>query len=364
MTLAIIAITSGGALLARRLHQQVEEAELWLPDRFRRADDAHYFDEKPAELLPRLFLRVDGLICIMATGIVVRLLGAQLQGKDRDAAVVVCDEKGQFAISLLSGHLGGANELAAEVAELLGGQAVITTATDVNQLPAFDEVARRNNMAVEPLERIKLLNRLLLEQKKILLVDTAGAVAAAYQDVPGVTPAKNFVAALQQQCDGLVFVSNRYLPQLAAQHKLLALRPRNLVVGIGCNRGTAATEIETVIHETLRNAFLAVASVGAVASIDAKQDEAGLWEFAEKYRLSCHFFSAAELNTIKTPTPPSAVVQQAVGANGVCEPAALKAAAGGRLLVTKKKSGNVTVAVAESPDFRSFIPWLEGQSRG
>ena len=120
MTLAIIAITSGGALLARRLHQQVVEAELWLPDRFRRADDAHYFDEKPAELLPRLFLRVDGLICIMATGIVVRLLGAQLQGKDRDAAVVVCDEKGQFAISLLSGHLGGANELAAEVAERLG----------------------------------------------------------------------------------------------------------------------------------------------------------------------------------------------------------------------------------------------------
>lgn len=351
MTLAIIAITPGGAELARRLHQQVIDAELWLPDKFRQVDDARYFEEKLAELLPRLFLRVDGLICVMATGIVVRLLGPHLRGKERDAAVVVCDEKGEFAISLISGHLGGANELAAEVAELLGGQAVITTATDVNQLPAFDEVARRNNMAVEPLERIKLLNSLLLEQKKILLVDTEGAVADVYQDVPGVTRAKNFLAALQQQSDGLVFVSNRYLPQLITQHNLLALRPRNLVVGIGCNRGTSAMEIETVIHETLHNAFLAFPSVGAIASIDAKQDEAGLLQFAEKYCLSCQFFSAAELNTIDAPSPPSAVVQQAVGANGVCEPAALKVAVGGRLLVTKKKSGNVTVAVAERPDF-------------
>jgi cobalt-precorrin 5A hydrolase len=364
MTLAIIAITPGGAELARRLHQQVEEAELWLPDKFRQADDAHYFEERLADLLPRLFQRVDGLICIMATGIVVRLLGAQLRGKDQDAAVVVCDEKGEFAISLISGHLGGANELAEEVAELLGGRAVITTATDVNQLPAFDEVARRNNMAVEPLERIKLLNSLLLEQKKIILVDAEGAVADAYLDVPGVTRAKNFLTALQQQSDGLVFVSNRYLPQLITQHNLLALRPRNLVVGVGCNRGTSAMEIETVIHETLQNAFLAFASVGAIASIDAKQDEAGLLQFAEKYRLSCHFFSAAELNTINVPTPPSAAVQQAVGANGVCEPAALKASADGRLLVTKKKSGNVTVAVAEIPARQSAIPAQNCPSNG
>lgn len=347
MTLAIIAITSGGALLARKLHQQVEGAELWLPDKFCQADDAHYFGEKLTELLPQLFLRVDGLICIMASGIVVRLLGAHLQGKDQDAAVVVCDEKGGYAISLISGHLGGANELAAEVAAVLGGQAVITTATDVNQLPAFDEVARRNNMAVEPLARIKLLNSLLLEQKKIILVDSDGAVAAPYQDIPGVSLAKNFVAALQQQSDGLVFVSNRYFPMLSSQSNLLVLRPRNLVVGIGCNRGTSATEIEAVVRQTLENAFLAFASIGSLASIDAKQDEEGLLEFAEKYRLRLNFYTAAQLNTVQTPTPPSAAVQQAVGAKGVCEPAALKGALGGRLLVKKNKCGNVTVAVAE-----------------
>jgi cobalt-precorrin 5A hydrolase len=350
MTLAIIAITSGGATLARQLHSQTEGAELWLPEKFRQKDAANYYAEKPADLLPRLFARVDGLICIMATGIVVRLLAPHIKTKDRDAAVVVCDEAGQYAISLLSGHLGGANELATEVAEILGGEAVITTATDVNQLPAFDEVARQSNMAVEPLERIKLLNSLLLEQKPITLVDAEGSVAAAYRDIPSVSSARNFANVLQHTAEGMVFVTNRHLPQLENQSNLLALRPRNLVVGIGCNRDTTAAEIEDVVRQTLRDAFLAFASIGAVASIDAKQDEAGLLQFAEQHRLPLHFFSAEELNAIATPTPASDYVQQAVGAKGVCEPAALKAAAGGRLLVKKKKSGNVTVAVAEMCD--------------
>ncbi len=347
MTLAIIAITSGGAALARKLHLQAEEAELWLPEKFRQTDRANYYSGKLADLLPQLFNRVDGLVCIMATGIVVRLLAPHIKTKDQDAAVVVCDEAGRFAISLLSGHLGGANELADEVASILGGQAVISTATDVNQLPAFDEVARQNNMAVEPLSRIKLLNGLLLEQKPIALADAEGVVTAAYLDVACVTPARSFAEALTGSAEGLVFVSNRYLRQLETHDNLLALRPRNLVVGIGCNRGTSAAEIETVVRETLQHAFLAFASIGALASIDAKQDEEGLLAFAEQYRLPLNFFSAEQLNEISAPTPASDYVQQAVGAKGVCEPAAIMASAGGRLLVKKKKNGNVTVAVSE-----------------
>ncbi|WP_020677271.1 cobalt-precorrin 5A hydrolase [Geopsychrobacter electrodiphilus] len=347
MTLAIIAITSGGAQLARRLHAQAEDAELWLPEKFRLADGLNYFDGKLSELLPQLFARVDGLICIMASGIVMRLLAPHLKGKDQDAAVVVCDEAGQFAISLLSGHLGGANELAEEVASFLGGTAVITTATDVNQLPAFDEVARKCNMAVEPLTRIKLLNRLLLEQQPIVLADAEGAVAAAYQNIPCVKIVRSFATALEQTAAGYVFVSNRYLPPLNDRPDLLALRPRNLAVGIGCNRDTSADEIEMVVRQTLREAFLAFASIGAIASIDAKQDEVGLLQFADKHRLPLHFYSADDLNAIEAPTPASDYVQHAVGAKGVCEPAALLVSSGGRMLVKKKKNGNVTVAIAE-----------------
>jgi cobalt-precorrin 5A hydrolase len=180
-----------------------------------------------------------------------------------------------------------------------------------------------------------------------VLADAEGSVAAAYREIPSVKVLRSFATALEETAAGYVFVSNRYLPPLDEQSNLLALRPRNLAIGIGCNRDTSADEIEMVVHQTLREAFLAFASIGAIASIDAKQDEVGLLQFAEKHRLPLHFYSADELNAIDAPTPASDYVQQAVGAKGVCEPAALLAASGGRILVKKKKNGNVTVAIAE-----------------
>ena len=111
MKLAIVAITSRGAQLARRLGVKFPEARVFLPEKFRVDDRGDYFDKPLAIWLPDLFREVEQLICIMATGIVVRILGRELKGKDRDPAVVVMDEAGQFAISLLSGHLGGANDL-------------------------------------------------------------------------------------------------------------------------------------------------------------------------------------------------------------------------------------------------------------
>jgi cobalt-precorrin 5A hydrolase len=347
MNLAIIAITPNGASLARRLVAEAEGAAVWLPEKFREADDCRYFAEPLKVLLPRLLTSVDGLVCIMATGIVVRLLGPHLRGKEHDPAVVVVDEAGQFAISLLSGHLGGANELATEVAEMLGGQAVITTATDVNNLPAWDDVARQLNMNVEPLGRIKLLNGLLLEGRAIALVDSFGQVAERFADIPGVVVVRSFMQAMQTDVEGLVFVTHRHIPALDLEKKLLLLRPANLVVGVGCNRGTDAAEIETVIRSELEKAFLSPASITCLASIDAKQDEGGLLDVAAGLGVALKFFTKEELNEVAAPSEPSEHALQAVGARGVCEPAAILAAGGGQLLVKKKKSGNVTVAVAE-----------------
>lgn len=347
MNLAIIAITPGGASLARRLAAEAEGAELWLPEKLRADDATCYFSGPLSATLPELFGRVDGLVCIMATGIVVRLLAPHLRGKQHDPAVVVTDEAGQFAISLLSGHLGGANELAQEVAEIIGAQAVITTATDVNDLPAWDDVARRLDMAVEPVGRIKLLNGLLLSGGAISLFDPDGRVATEFADLPEVARENNFAAALMSQSAGVVFVTPRHLPQLEVQEKLLVLRPRCFAVGVGCNRGTGAEEIEAVIRAEMEKAFLAPASIACLASIDAKQDEGGLLDAAARLGVPLKFFPKEQLNAVAAPSEPSAHALQAVGAKGVCEPAAMLAAGGGRLLVKKKKNGNVTVAVAE-----------------
>ncbi len=347
MNIAIVAITARGAALARRLGREAGSGEIWLPERLRSDDGCRYFGEPVTALLPRLFAVVDGLVCIMATGIVVRTLAPHLRGKEVDPAVVVLDEAGQFAISLLSGHLGGANDLARELAELTGGRAVITTATDVNGLPAWDDVARRLGYGVEPLAHVKTLNRLLLEGRPIHLVDRLGLVAGAFAAVAAVRICATFAEALQPGAAGAVLVSNRYLPQLANSANLLALRPKNLIVGIGCNRGTGADEIESAVRQALQRAFLAFSSIGQLASIDAKADEAGLLEFAGRHGLPLQFHPAAALNEIVVPSPSSAHALAAVGASGVCEPAALLSARGGSLLLRKQKLGNVTVAVAE-----------------
>ena len=347
MKLAIVAITFGGAQLARQLGAKLPEARVYLPEKFRGVDDCDYFSRPLALWLPDLFAEVEQLICIMATGIVVRILGRELQGKDKDPAVVVMDEAGQFAISLLSGHLGGANDLARRLGTVCGATPVITTATDVNNLPAWDQAARDAGLVVEPVAHLKTLNRLLLEGGRIGLVDQRRRVAGTFAAVPGVRLFENFAAASRSTVDGLVFVTHRFLPHLQTQPEMLALRPRDLVVGIGCNRDTSAEEIETAVRHKLKQSFLAFASIACVASIDAKQDEVGLLEFAERNRLPLKFYSAAELNRVEIPSPVSLHAQRAVGAQGVSEPAALLASGMGEMLIRKQKVGNLTIAVAE-----------------
>lgn len=350
MKLAIVAITSGGAQLARRIAVKLPDARVFLPEKFRSADHCDYFAVPLAERLPELFRETEQLICIMATGIVVRLLGGELQGKERDPAVVVMDEAGQFAISLLSGHLGGANDLARRLGILCGATPVITTATDVNGLPAWDQVAREVGLVVEPVENLKVLNRLLLDGGKVGLVDQRRRIADRFSSVPGVCLYDNFTSATRSAAEGLVFVTHRFLPHLQNQAEVLALRPRDLVVGIGCNRGTSAEEIELAVRSKLKQSFLAFTSIACIASIEAKRDEEGLIAFAESHGLPLKFFTAEELNKVNMPSPVSPYAQKAVGAKGVCEPAALLASGMGEMLIRKQKVGNLTIAVAEIQD--------------
>ena len=359
MTLAICAITAGGAALARRLGTLLPEAEVWLPEKLRADDHGHYSAAGMAELLPQLFARGYSLICIMATGIVVRSLAPQLRSKALDPAVVVLDEAGHFVISLLAGHLGGANALTHQVAALLGATPVITTATDVNGLCAWDEAARRANLAVEPLERIRTLNSLLLQGERITLVDHERLIAEQFATTPGVELAANFSAASHAGAAGRVFVTERLIPELATQKDLLLLRPRRLVLGIGCNRHTSKEEITQAVEHILNRAWLARLAIGRIATIVEKGDEAGLLAFAAESGLPLITYSRDQLNHVRCPSPPSAYALAAVGAFGVCEPAALLAAGGGPLLIPKQKCGQVTVAVAR---LRAITPSEDSQA--
>lgn len=343
---AICALTAGGATLARRLGLLLPNSEVWLPERLRADDNCHYCTEGMATLLPQLFRRGHSLICIMATGIVIRSLAPQLRGKAIDPAVVVLDEGGQFAISLLAGHLGGANALTRQIAALLKARPVITTATDVNGLLAWDEAARIAGLAIEPLQRIRTLNSLLLRGETIALVDRERLISRSFAALPDIVLAPNFHAANNAGAAGRVFVTERLIPQLDQQEDLLLLRPQQLVLGLGCNRHTSREEIAQAVTETLKNVWLSPLAVGRIATIQEKGDEVGLLAYAAGFRLPLTLYSREELNNVRGPSPVSKHAFAAVGAFGVCEPAALLAAAGGPLLIPKQKCGNVTVAVA------------------
>src|SRR5574340_361679 len=160
MKIAIIAITRNGAQLGARLKEGFADASLFVLQKYAGAagKDAIPFCRELNELVRQSWRQYRGFVFSMATGIVVRLIAPHLEGKERDPAVVVMDDAGKFAISLLSGHLGGANELACKCAFLSGAREVITTATDANCLPSFDMLARDDGWAIEDLSRVKTLN--------------------------------------------------------------------------------------------------------------------------------------------------------------------------------------------------------------
>jgi cobalt-precorrin 5A hydrolase len=347
LKLAIVALTEGGVLLARDLGTSLPEAAIYVPSRFSLSSDQHLYTGPVSDLLPQLFTQVEGLVCIMATGIVIRILAPHLRGKEIDPAVCVMDEKGEHVISLLSGHLGGANDLARDIATICGGRPVITTATDVNGLPAWDDIARREKLSIEPLKNVRRLNSMLLEREEIVLVDPQQLIASYYTDLSNIRPMESLAEALKVEAKGLVFVSNRDGSEWAEREDILLLHPKNLVVGIGCNRGTTSIEIEQVVTETFARLHLSTASVASLASVEAKRDEVGLLEYAQRFSLPINFHSADDLNRIKSPSPPSEHALAAVGATGVCEPAALLSANNISLLLSKQKCGNVTIAIAE-----------------
>ena len=351
MKTAIIAITRNGAYLGARLREKLAAAELHVLRKHggSAGKGAVLFDGELRQVVARLWPEVNGFIFIMATGIVVRLVAPHLAGKDQDPAVVVMDDAGRFAISLLSGHLGGANELACRCAFTTGACEVITTATDVNCLPSFDMLAKEEGWCIEDLSRVKILNALLLEGEEIAVFDPTGRVRPFFHGKGRLGFHETFIEALQSGAKGFLFVTNRHLPPQVVHDRLLVLRPRNLVLGIGCNSGTEAAEIEDLVCSQLKRLFLSIRSVSCVATATAKREEPGLLRFAEKYSLPVRWYESETLNEVSVPSPPSPHAIRAIGAAGVAEPAALLASAGGRLLLKKVKAGNVTLAIAETP---------------
>ena len=336
----ILALTPQGAALARRLSRELPGASPCLPPAQAGEPGDSPFS-RLSEVFREAFAQGDNLVCVMAAGIVVRGIAPYLQGKDTDPAVVVVDEAGQFAVSLLSGHLGGANELARRVAKLLGGTPVITTATDVQGLPALDSLAVEHGLIIENLAGVRPIHMALLEGHPVRIVDPEGVLSGQLSTYPELFHVDPDLDRALTRPRPTVYVGFR---ERAWPPGWLRLRPRNLVAGMGCHKGTPAEELEDFIKQIFQQEGLSLLSLKALATIEAKKDEPGLRMAARRLGVEFLWFTATELENIPVPNP-SPRVERLMQVASVSEAAALKAG-GLELIVTKQKAPNATLAVA------------------
>lgn len=342
--IALYALGAPGADLCRRLAAGMAEGEVFLPRRHARTDQGERPFPSLGAVLADNFFRYQGHVLVCAAGMVVRCLAPLLRGKDQDPAVVVVDQKGEFAVSLLSGHLGGGNELARRTALILGGEAVITTATDNLGLPSLEMEARLLDLVVENLAALAGVSSALVDGRSVPVCDPEGRLAPVTVQHPELFTAVSAQEAARLADGPLVWVSWR---SRAVPGSWLVLRPRCVALGMGCNRGTGADELENLARAALEQADASPASLKALASAEAKRDEPGLLEVANRLGMEPVFYDHEVLAKVEVPNPSEAALR-CLGTGSVCEAAALLASNHGRLILPKIKSSNATAAVAVS----------------
>lgn len=294
------------------------------------------------------FKKGNVLIFIGACGIAVRAIAPYVESKDKDAAVLVVDERAGYVIPLLSGHMGGANDAARLVAEITGAVPVITTATDINKKFAVDVFASRNGLGLSDLKKAKKVSADILDG---MAVDMYAGGGVYFDDSVGNGSATDGSAADGNAADGSAadgsaaqeIVLHKSDTNVIISDKTLQLYPPTLILGIGCKRGKTAEELESFILSELCRNSLALPSVFCIASIDKKADEAGIIALCEKYSWEFKTFSAKTLMRQEGEFAQSDFVSKAVGADNVCERAAMAAGAD-ELLVRKTCKDGMTLA--------------------
>lgn len=336
----IYALTPEGSRLGKRLADKVG-ADLFLPNRLAPSFEATPFDHFMTTV-GRNFSLYPQQVFIAATGIVVRSIASHLKSKNQDPAIIVLDQKGRYVISLISGHLGGANDLAREVARLTGGEAVITTATDTARIPAIDLLAKVKDLTIANLEAVKSINMAFLTRESVQIFDPEDRLGLKNQNIYG--SSLKWVEKEEKWTRGKPGVWVTWKIKDPEPHQMV-LHPKCLIAGVGCNRETESREILNLITSTFKRNILALESLKCLTSMEAKRNERGLEETARSLGVPLYFFDAEELRPVKV-SKPSNVVRKYMGVSSVCEATALLKARGGRLLVPKTKSRNVTLAVA------------------
>ena len=338
MRISVFSVTEKGRLLSEKIEELLSENAVERYTFSKHTDEGSTAFSDIKTTVGNAFYSSDVLIFVCACGIAVRSIAHFIKDKQSDPAVVVIDDNGKYVISLLSGHIGGANRFSGKLAEKLGAVPVITTATDIGGRFSPDSLAMANGLIITDMNAAKEIASAVLDGEKI-------GLTSEYECV-------NIPRELEQN------KSHRCGIHIGADYKkdfdiTLGLIPKNIVLGIGCKRDTPIEVIEAAVKNALEKNDILFERVCCVTTIDIKKDEKGLKEFSEKYGLEFRLFSAQQLMRAKGDFTSSDFVKSVTGADNVCERSCVSYTEN-KLLFKKYSENGVTVAASEKKTIIDF----------
>lgn len=326
--IAIISITESGRNLASIISKELSQDP--------RVVKLEVFHKNVKENLNTVFQSSNCVIGIMATGIMVRSICGMIKSKDKDPAVIVIDDSGKHVISLLSGHLGGANDISKEIARILGGEVVITTSTDINNKFGVDSLARRYYMNISDLTKVKDINHSLISGYNVYI-----SLNSKFDFIWKDEDVKNSYCKVSEKSNAVT---------VSTKEVTVDLKPKKVVIGLGSRKGIEVESVLSGINSALNILKLPMDRIDAIATGEMKKNEAGIIDTSLKLNIPLEFISEQSIKEYENPDlTNSEFVMEKFGVGGVCEPSALIAAGHNSELIFRKTSYNgVTVAVAVS----------------
>jgi cobalt-precorrin 5A hydrolase len=363
-TWAIYVITKHGVEIARKLHDQLDDVDIYVTHKFGnqlQMDRVYLLNLPMGETTSATFNQYNAHIYIMSIGIVVRMIAPLLRNKKKDPAIICVDDKAQYTIPILSGHVGRGNEYANKISRILENTPVITTASDVGQTFTVDILGRELGWTLDGTDQnVTRACAAVVNQENVLFVQETGErnFWPEEKELPiGVEYATNLDGISIDDFSVLLIATDRDIKKLFPdiyEHAVI-YRPRSLVLGIGCDRDTPLEIVEHGIHNVLQENHLDFRCIKEFATIDIKADETAFLLLKEKYAWDLTTYRADELDAVKDIPTPSVTVKKYVGTHGVAEPSAMLSAGTNELIVPKqvyKEDGckkNVTIAIARIP---------------
>ena len=343
--IAILAITKNGIKIAKELKEKFSSWEVFAPYKFSDDDkNVNWYTDSTSTKIVELFKSNDALVCLFSLGAVVRLISPHLKDKKTDPAVIVIDDKAQFVISTLSGHLGGANQLTTNIADQLNAMPIITTAADVNKTIAVDLVGKDFGWEIDDDSNVTKISAFMVNEEKIGVYQNCGRKDWWTGKLPpNVTIYPTINELKNSDSKGYLIVTDQIVDNILLENAVV-YRPPSLVVGVGLHWDTTKETIKDGLMSCVTKFKLSEKSIARFVSIKKEKDVVGLVELAEEMSKSIQYFEKEELASISTPNP-SNTVQTFEGTPSVSEAAAIKSSEGELVVEKQKFPPNLTIAI-------------------